>query len=118
MTAGGVKVGRGRHGRGVFATRRFAEGDAVEVCPTLQVADSDVSGLLGDYVFGSLDDGEVVLLLGFGMLYNHSASPNLEYFQDEPDAITFVATRAIKRGEELTIDYGAEWWDQRGIEPD
>jgi len=117
-TAAGVAVGRGRHGRGVFATRRFAEGESVEVCPTLQVPDSDVSGTLGDYVFGSFDDGEVVLLLGFGMLYNHSPSPNLEYFQDDPEMITFVATRAIKRGEELTIDYGAEWWEQRGLEPD
>jgi uncharacterized protein len=116
-TAAGVAVGRGRHGRGVFATRRFAEGATVEVCPTLQVPDSDVSGMLGDYVFGSLDDGHVVLLLGFGMLYNHAADPNLEYYQDEPDTITFAATRAIERGEELTIDYGAEWWEQRGIEP-
>jgi hypothetical protein len=113
-----VTVGRSRHGRGVFAARAFAEGDAVESCPTLPLRDADVVGELGDYVFGSSTDGQVLLLLGFGMLYNHSASPNLEYYQDEPDVITFVAAREIESGEELTIDYGREWWEGRGLEPD
>ena len=116
--ASGVAVGRGRHGRGVFATRRFAKDEAVEVCPTLPLQDSDVAGELSDYVFGSAEEGQVLLLLGFGMLYNHSAEPNLQYFQDEPDEITFVAARDVERGEELTIDYGAEWWEGRGLVPD
>ena len=114
----GVAVGEGRHGRGVFATRRFAKGDPVEVCPTLRLPDSEVTGSLGDYVFKSIEDDEVLLLLGFGMLYNHSAEPNLEYFQDDPDTITFVAARAVRAGEELTIDYGEEWWSLRGLVPD
>jgi SET domain-containing protein len=116
--ASSVTVGRGRHGRGVFATRRLATGEPVEVCPTLRLPDADVAGELSDYVFGSGTDGEVLLLLGLGMLYNHSATPNLEYFQDEPDAIAFFAARDIEPGEELTIDYGTEWWEQRGLEPD
>ena len=42
------------------ATRRFAEGDVVENCPTVQVADADVRGRLRDYVFASVEDGDVV----------------------------------------------------------
>ena len=114
----GVTVGPSRHGRGVLAARAFAKGDSVEACPTLQLPDADVVGELGDYVFGSGTDGQVLLLLGFGMLYNHSAEPNLEYYQDAPDLITFVAARDIEAGEELTIDYGREWWEGRGLEPD
>ena len=110
-------IKHGRLGRGVFAKRHFAEGDVVETCPTVQVADSDVVGGLRDYVFSSLEDGDVVLALGYGMLYNHSADPNLDYEQDDPGSITFFARRALRPGDELTIDYGEEWWETRGREP-
>jgi SET domain-containing protein len=52
------------------------------------------------------------------MLYNHSADPNLEYVQDDPGTITFLALCPIRAGDELTIDYGEEWWETRGREPD
>jgi uncharacterized protein len=51
------------------------------------------------------------------MLYNHSANPNVEYDQVEPTKITYRALRKIEPGEELTIDYGDEWWATRGREP-
>ncbi len=115
----GLEIREGRYGRGVFATRGFAKGDAVESCPTLELPGDEVVGRLGDYVFGSAEDeSEVLLLLGFGMLYNHSAEANVEYVQDEPRVITFVATRAIEPGDELMIDYGEEWWATRNLEPD
>jgi hypothetical protein len=114
----GLAVKHGRHGRGVFAARRFVTGEEVEVCPTVEVPDAAVVGGLGDYVFGSGHDGSALLLLGFGMLYNHSAAPNVEYVQGEETTIAFVALREIEPGEELTIDYGREWWETRGLEPD
>jgi SET domain-containing protein len=115
----GVRVGEGRHGRGVFAARPIATGETIEVCPTLEVAAADVGGLLHDYVFESNDDAEgSVLLLGYGMLYNHSAKPNAEYVQDGDAAVAFVALRPIKPGDEITIDYGADWWATRDRKPD
>ena len=115
----GLAVGHGPIGRGVFATRAFAEGEDVETCPTVDVADADATGRLNDYVFTSHEDADVVLLvLGYGMLYNHSANPNVEYVQGEPDTIVFRALRDVEPGEELTIDYGEEWWETRGLEPD
>jgi hypothetical protein len=115
--AQGLAIKQGRHGRGVFAARRFTEGDVVETCPTVQVPDSEVTGGLRDYVFASVEQGDVVLALGYGMLYNHSADPNVEYEQDEPGSISFFARRAVKPGDELTIDYGEEWWETRGVQP-
>jgi hypothetical protein len=116
-TGSGLAVEHGPHGRGVFATRRFVKGELVEICPTVEVADAEVTGHLGDYVFTSVKGGDVLLVLGYGMLYNHSPNPNLEYVQDEPSTITFLALRAVRPGDELTIDYGDDWWETRGLEP-
>ena len=60
----------------------------------------------------------VGLLLGYGMLYNHSYEANCEYVQEGPRVITFVTLRDVEAGEELTIDYGEEWWSTRNLEPD
>ena len=102
----------------MFATRAFAKGEVIETCPTVEVADADVSGRLNDYVFSSLKDGDVVLVLGHGMLYNHSPTPNVEYVEGEPSTIMFRALRKVRPGDELTIDYGEEWWATRGLQPD
>jgi hypothetical protein len=114
-----VEVREGRYGRGVFALRDFDEGEAVERCPTLELPGDEVVGQLGDYVFGSNEnEDDVLLLLGFGMLYNHSDEPNCEYVQEEPRVITFQTLRPVRAGDELYIDYGEEWWATRNREPD
>ena len=115
--APGLEVRSGPRGRGVFATRGFAQGDLVETCPTVEVPDEEVTGRLGDYVYSSIKAGDVLVVLGYGMLYNHSAEANLEYLQDEPTTMRFVALRDVEPGEELTIDYGHEWWDTRDLTP-
>jgi uncharacterized protein len=110
-------VKRGRHGRGVFSTRRFVKGELVERCPTVQLRDADVTGRLGDYVYLSVKDGDVLVVLGYGMLYNHSENPNVEYVQEKPSTMEFRALRSVEPGDELTIDYGREWWETRGHTP-
>jgi SET domain-containing protein len=57
-------------------------------------------------VFTSVRDGDVLFVLGHGVLYNHSPNPNVEYVQDEPTTITFRALRKVRPGDELTIDDG------------
>ena len=100
----GLEIKEGRYGRGVFATRHFDKGEDVESCPTLERPGDQVVGRLGDYVFGSNEgEDEVLLLLGFGMLYNHSAEPNVEYVQEEPRVIKFVAIRREHAGKDTTV---------------
>ena len=111
----GLVVREGPRGRGVFANRTFAEGETVEVCPTVEI--SEGGGDLAAYLFESTTEGMFLVVLGFGMLYNHSSEPNLYYFQENDAALAFVAQRQIDKGEELTISYGDEWWSARGETP-
>jgi uncharacterized protein len=106
-----------RHGRGVFAARRFRKGQILERCPVLTVSARD-SGVLERTVVGSYlyerGDGAAIAL-GFGSLLNHSFEPNAacELLDDE-DIAVFRALRAIEPGEEVTILYCDEadlWFD-------
>jgi uncharacterized protein len=104
----GLAVRVGPRGRGVFATRTFAEGETVEVCPTVEI--SQGGGDLADYLFESTNEGKYLVVLGF-------ADPNVDYYQDDDETLDFVALRRVERGEELTISYGEEWWTARDEEP-
>ena len=100
----------------MFAARPFRMGEIVERCPTISVPEGEVSGKLMNYVFQP-EDGYVLVVLGYGMLYNHSSRPNLAWVQSDRATVTFTAKRAIKQGEELTHDYSRQWWAQRGRQP-
>ena len=102
------------HGRGVFATRAIAELEVVEVCPVVRCRAEDVGGVLRHYAY-SVDDnpGGRQLALGLGMMYNSSPDPSLATYQDPGGYLCHYATRDVRAGEELFIDYGEGWWAQR-----
>lgn len=62
----------------------------------------------------------LLLPLGCGLAYNHgegrSANVSFEVRPIVPE-IVFRATQAVRAGDELLIDYGAEWWSHRGWQP-
>lgn len=72
--------------------------------------------VLRGYYFEWTEEG-VGLPLGLGSLYNHSSTPNAEAEADHDDVmLRYRALRAIRAGEEVTIDYvrGADvelWFD-------
>lgn len=104
----GISPGRGR---GVFAARRIRAGEVIEEAPVIVVPASDVPALkrtaLFDYYFlWGEASGEAAVCLGYGSLYNHSATPNAEYVRlFERQAIRFKALRAIEEGEEILTNY-------------
>ena len=111
-----IRIEETEHGRGVIATVEIARGETIEVAPLLVLGERDASGLLDDYTVSLGEDGPgVVLLLGYGSLYNHSDDPNAEYVAEADDAYTFVALRDIAAGEQITISYGEEWWRTRNL---
>ncbi len=47
-------------------------------------------------------------VLGFGMIYNHSENPNINYEFDYDSVLyRYIANKNIKKGEELLISYGS-----------
>lgn len=113
----GIEVRRGRRGRGVFATRRFKEGEVVEQCPTVMFDDDEIDGPVRDYLFSARQPGKVLLAFGYAMLYNHAAQPNTFHRAAGRLMMEFVALRDIEPGEEITHDYGPEYWQDRPIDP-
>ncbi len=69
--------------------------------------------LLHDYIFewGKNND-KCCMALGLIPIYNHSYQSNCEYFMDfGDDTISVKTVKAIKKGEELTINYNGNWND-------
>jgi hypothetical protein len=111
----GVRVGEVSYGRGVFATRLFSKGEFVGVVEGQIIDDADYSS---DYCMDL--GGTLSLEPGPPYRYvNHSCEPNAQLFivpperpDDDPVPLMIMeATRTIRPGDEVTIDYGwpAEW---------
>lgn len=95
----------GRKGLGVFAHRNIRAGELVESCPLVELhggLDTVKAVGLGNRYFEQ--DGQHYISLGYGGLYNHSETPNLDWRHDHR-TLTFVTQRFIFAGEELVIRY-------------
>lgn len=104
-----------RGGIGVFARRAIEPGDIVERCPLLRFPSTPRA--LADYTVTLRDDDEhpSALPLGFGAIYNHSATPNTVW-RVTHDLMTITATRHIAPDAEILINYGPEWFTCRAVE--
>jgi uncharacterized protein len=115
---GSVRIGPSAvAGRGAFALTPIKEGDIIERCPALEVTDKDIGGELLNYVFyGSAEDRRLIVM-GYGMMFNHSSTPNVAYYrEDGPTGAELIiyALRDIAKGEEMYYNYGDDWWSTRG----
>ena len=103
-------------GRGAFAIKKIREGATIERCPALEVTDRDVGGELVNYVFYGSNEKARLVVMGYGMLFNHSFTPNVAYYLEEsgigPELVLY-ALRDIRKGEELYYNYGEAWWSTR-----
>ncbi len=100
-------------GRGVFALRDFRKGELIEACPVVPMPARDFALIqrtaIYHYPYEWGDDPEKdshALVLGLGGIYNHSYDPNARYVRDlRRGVMKYVALRAIRAGEEITINY-------------
>lgn len=98
-------------GRCVFARKDYKKGDVVEVCEYIRIpaeqTDAIKKTIINDYRFGpDGPDGDAVILLGQGSLYNHSRTPNMQAIVDDRYKVGFEAIVDIKKYDELTFNYG------------
>ena len=93
-------------GRGVFCYSRVKKGSIIEASPILLVPTTEIG--LDAYIFEWTTKYNA-LALGFGSLFNHSTSPNVDYKLCKKDkTIKFYANKGISEGEQLFINYGYE----------
>ena len=112
-----IKIGASTvSGRGAFALQKISEGDIIERCPALEVNEQDVGGELLNYVFYGSTESTRLVVMGNGMLFNHSSTPNVAYYREQSAlgvVLVLYALRNISKGEELFYSYGDDWWTTR-----
>ncbi|OQP65140.1 SET domain-containing protein [Niastella populi] len=108
-------------GRGVFTSEKLKAGTVIEMAPVIVMTKKDRQlidqTLLHDYIFEWGDNhDQICMALGYVPIYNHSYKSNCEYEMDyEHDLISIKTVRAIKKGEELFINYNGDWNDQKKL---
>ena len=100
----------------VLAKTQYAKGEIVEISPVIFVGlEAKAVPRLKDYIFEIDKTKETYgVVLGYGSLYTHSQTPNITFaYNKQNRQMYFIAARTISAGEELTIDYGKDYWAER-----
>ena len=98
--------------RGVFATKDIRKGELIHEAPVLPYPNEEhihiEKTLIADYAF-EYGANHTAILLGYGMLFNHSYQPNATYeINFDNHTFDFYAYRDIKEGEEVLINYNGD----------
>lgn len=104
-------VNRADLGRGVFAGQAWQVGDVIEVCPVITLSEADrvvidKTSLYNYYFIWGPNEKQAAIALGYGSLYNHSATPNAQFITDlATNSIIIECIKDIAAGEEVLIKY-------------
>lgn len=104
----------GQRGRGVFTSKAIAANTVIEISPVLVLSAKERKTIeetkLFHYVFEWGNSKKMAALgLGYISMYNHEYASNCEYEMDFDENIMTIRTvKAIRKGEELTINYNAD----------
>ena len=108
----------GKYGRGVFSNRFYYPGEIIEIghcISEMPIPSEDVS-VMNDYIFSSEDDDykKRHYCFGFTSIYNHADNFNANW-KVKGNKNIISARKMIKPGEEITVDYGENYWKSRSI---
>ena len=102
----------GEFNRGVFATSDIKKGKLLHEAPVISYPNDEhqhiEQTILGDYAF-EYGINHSAILLGYGMLFNHSYEPNATYeINFRNHTFDFYAHTDIKAGTEILINYNGD----------
>ncbi|MFT4413772.1 SET domain-containing protein [Fredinandcohnia humi] len=102
----------GEFNRGVFATRDIKKGELIHEAPVIPYPNDQhkyiEKTVLDDYVF-EYGINHSAIVLGYGMLFNHSYEPNATYdINFDKHTFDYFAYKDIKAGEEILINYNGD----------
>jgi len=105
-------------GKGVFTSVAITAGSVIEIAPVVVMSERERGlldqTLLHDYIFEWGTGGQCAMALGWVPVYNHSYTANCEYEMDyTTNSIQIKTVRNIRAGEELFINYGGSWDEQK-----
>lgn len=110
----GVTVKKSSAGLGLYATQDFTKGELVIEYVGEKIADAEAQRRGGKYLF-ELNDSWTIDGKGrenVARYINHSCRPNCYPELDENEERVFIfAKRKIAIGEELTYDYGKQYFN-------
>ncbi|ASN03540.1 SET domain-containing protein [Virgibacillus necropolis] len=102
----------GKFNRGVFATKDIPKGTLIHEAPVIPYPNDQHKfierTILDDYVF-EYGINHTAVVLGYGMLFNHSYTPNATYdISFTKHTFDYYAYTGIKVGEEILINYNGD----------
>jgi len=102
-------------GFGVFTNQFIPKFSIVEMCYCLNLSNTSLGHPVYDYMFGDEFNKPTYLPLGYGSIYNHSDTANLNWkiVSEEHNIMNFFSIKDIEIGEELTHNYGDNYWKSR-----
>jgi hypothetical protein len=103
-------------GHGIFTRDAIKSQSFVEIAPVVDfMPDCTVDPNLMKYVVSW--EGRLAVSLGWTMMYNHSDNNNCVFSMNFYDKmIAIMAVRDIRPSEQLTVNYGPDWFSSRAIE--
>ncbi|MEK7546410.1 MAG: SET domain-containing protein [Patescibacteria group bacterium] len=105
-------VRRGLHGLGLFSLRSFRKGRKIIEYIGKVIDDAEADRRSNRYIFGVQKDVNIdgATRRNLARYVNHACRPNCED-RIVGSRVFYIARRNIKTGEELTVDYGKEYFD-------
>jgi hypothetical protein len=102
-------------GFGVFTNQFIPKSSIVEMCYSLKLVNTSLGHPSFDYMYYNPVNKNNYLPFGYGSIYNHSDTANLNwrFVLEEHNIIHFFSIRDIEIGEELTTNYGDGYWKNR-----
>ncbi len=113
-SASGVLIKRSRVGLGLFATKVFKRGDCIIEYTGEHISNKEADRRSGKYLFVLSKDVTIDARSrhNTARYINHSCKPNAEAEIDEDaEKVHINARKKILPGEEITYDYGKEYWE-------